>query len=47
MHDEFIVFHELLLIVFKLFCVNSCIYKSLADLIKPLYKRESIMEIPQ
>ena len=40
MHDEFIVFHDLLNF-FNLFCVNSCTYKSVADLIKPLNKRES------
>ncbi len=40
MHDEFIVFHDLLKF-FNLFCVNSCTYKSVADLIKPLNKRES------
>ena len=40
MHDEFIVFLDLLSF-FNLFCVNSCTYKSVADLIKPLHKRES------
>ena len=40
MHDEFIVFHDLLSF-FNFFCVNSCTYKSVADLIKPLNKRES------
>ena len=41
MHDEFIVFHDLLSF-FNLCCVNFCtIYKSVADSIKPLNKRES------
>ena len=40
MHDEFIVFHDLLNF-FNLFCVNSCTYKSVADLIKPLNKQEA------
>lgn len=40
MHDEFIVFHDLLSF-FNFCCVNSCTYKSVADLIKPLNKRES------
>ena len=40
MHDAFIIFHDLLNF-FNLFCVNSCTYRSVADLIKPLNKRES------
>ena len=41
MPDEFIVFHDLLNF-FNFLCVNSCTYKSVADLIKPLNKRESL-----
>ena len=35
MHDEFIVFHDLMKF-FNLYCVNSYTYKSVAGLIKPL-----------